>query len=313
MSKSKTAYLLSVDDLKNPLGLSKEYRIAVIHEFHPLGEIDPDLTRRVVRYIIDGTDETVLLAAGGRADAGKTLYLAGIRNWNAFAKEKVARQQRAKVLCPTFSVIGKSGTPAKPQPEPTKPAAAESDKKLSPLEIARKQGAAQVEGVPPHDPSFAVPPVVLQRLGEVFEALGRVDRGPQFQPATGWPAWLWFLVGEWLNAYQKETSNAQLPARLVTFWDELCRATGVPSELLARVVADRETHERLKSLRTIYYHTGRIDTFFDEWGTFAARFPQVLVELLARPSAEDRLHTLKLMEENQIAPVELIDTLVNVA
>lgn len=313
MSKSKTAYLLSVDDLKNPLGLSKEYRIAVIHEFHPLGEIDPDLTRRVVRYIIDGTDETVLLAAGGCAKAGTELALAGITNWHAHAKVTAARQQRAKVICPTFSVVGKSGTPPKPQPEPTKPAAAQADEKLNPLELARRQGAAKVQAVPPHDPSFEVPPAVLQRLGEVFEALGRVDRGPQFQPVPGWPAWLCFLVAEWLNADQSGASNGHLPARSISFWDSLCRATGVPSDLLVRVVADRESHQRLVSLRTYYAYSATINTFFDGWGPFAAQYPAVLIELLARPGAEDRLHTLMVLTQNNVAPIELVDTLVNVA
>ncbi len=57
--------ILSVSELQNPNGLPKALVEAFIADLGRLAEIDREVARRTIRYVVDGTDEDVLLALSG--------------------------------------------------------------------------------------------------------------------------------------------------------------------------------------------------------------------------------------------------------
>lgn len=57
--------VLSVSELSNPCGLPKALVEAFITNLGRLAELDADIARRTTRYVVDGTDEDVLLTLSG--------------------------------------------------------------------------------------------------------------------------------------------------------------------------------------------------------------------------------------------------------
>ncbi|MGF1581205.1 MAG: DUF4132 domain-containing protein [Gemmataceae bacterium] len=100
VKKQKTKEL----ELKNAAKLSKTALKALIQDFQRLEGLSADVSEKLIRYIVDGTDEEVLLSVGNLKDVEKTYLLAfsKFQHWELtlkirgdripflFPKEKVA-------------------------------------------------------------------------------------------------------------------------------------------------------------------------------------------------------------------------------
>jgi HEAT repeat protein len=90
---------LKPSQLQNPLQLNKEHLEGVIKCLGRLAELDEDLAARTIRYVVDGTDDEVLLALGGQKQAAEALRLTGqptsVTNWQ---QVRDAMQERAQLL-----------------------------------------------------------------------------------------------------------------------------------------------------------------------------------------------------------------------
>ncbi len=89
-----TQQILKDIGLQNPHGLTKDHIHAIAQHFGRLRELDEKTAARTVRYVIDGTDEEVLLTLGGMKDAVTVLFLTprsqagNYGNFQAAAKER---------------------------------------------------------------------------------------------------------------------------------------------------------------------------------------------------------------------------------
>ncbi len=103
----KTSALLSAKDLRNPHKLDRSFVDSVIAPFSHVNADDADVARRLVRYIVDGTDSEVVLEAAGRVSIGTALSLHhtflsnNVQAWKLMAKRVKERQE---CLWPTKAV-----------------------------------------------------------------------------------------------------------------------------------------------------------------------------------------------------------------
>ena len=92
---------LKDSEFQNPDGLTKEHVQAIVRHFGRLAKLDEAAAARTVRYVVDGTDEEVLLTVGGMKEAGKVLSLSGIhQHKDDYGEAHAARKERARVLQP---------------------------------------------------------------------------------------------------------------------------------------------------------------------------------------------------------------------
>jgi hypothetical protein len=106
---SKYTPLAAIKDFKNPHKLHNNYLDALIHYFSQVDEVDAERVRRLLRFIIDGTDGDVLLELAGRPSIGKWLrlhqsFLAA--NDNAYKLTQKKNKEREKFLWPESQVAG---------------------------------------------------------------------------------------------------------------------------------------------------------------------------------------------------------------
>src|SRR5262249_43237013 len=72
---SKSAPLLSAKDLKNPHKLDRSFVDSLVSHVSQVNAEDADLARRLIRFVVDGTDSQVVLELGGRSSIGTSLRL----------------------------------------------------------------------------------------------------------------------------------------------------------------------------------------------------------------------------------------------
>jgi hypothetical protein len=70
------ASALKPSQLQNPHGLTREHLASILHCLGRLAELDAAVAARAIRYVVDGTDEDVLLVLGGMKEAARSLRLA---------------------------------------------------------------------------------------------------------------------------------------------------------------------------------------------------------------------------------------------
>jgi hypothetical protein len=97
-----TQQILKASELKNPHGLSKDHINCIVRHFGRLAKLDQQAAARTVRYIIDGTDEDVLLTVGGMKEAARALCLTGIPHSSPqdYGDARAALKERAPMLRP---------------------------------------------------------------------------------------------------------------------------------------------------------------------------------------------------------------------
>src|SRR5262249_36503414 len=79
---------------------SGEHLNALVNYLGRLGQVDESLPVRVVQYVVDGSDEEVLLTLGGAKDAGDALALFHTLNPGNWVQLKSALEERASLLRP---------------------------------------------------------------------------------------------------------------------------------------------------------------------------------------------------------------------
>jgi hypothetical protein len=96
---------LKPSELKNPDKLTKDHLNKVTHYLSRLKELDAQVAARTIRYVVDGTDEEVLLTLAGMKKAAETLRLANKtfspQTWNQL---RDAAKERAHIMRPGVSV-----------------------------------------------------------------------------------------------------------------------------------------------------------------------------------------------------------------
>src|SRR5581483_1091597 len=83
---------------KNPLGLNKDFVAKLTAHLGRLGEVDPELAGRTLRFVIDDEDEDVVLTLGGLPQTGAALCVqtaASTQNWKLIQK---VTEERAAVF-----------------------------------------------------------------------------------------------------------------------------------------------------------------------------------------------------------------------
>ncbi len=96
---------LKASELQDPHGLTKDHVHAIARHFGRLAKLDESAAARTVRYIIDGTDEEVLLTLGGMQDAARMLCLSGVRfggtaTGGTYQEAQAVLKERARLLRP---------------------------------------------------------------------------------------------------------------------------------------------------------------------------------------------------------------------
>lgn len=93
--------LLKKSAYKNPDGLSKDHIAAIAQHLGRLEPLDANVAARAVRHVVDGGDESVLLALGGVPDAGKVMAIGPGYNFVDFL---AIANERARVFQPDGKV-----------------------------------------------------------------------------------------------------------------------------------------------------------------------------------------------------------------
>src|SRR5436309_2476613 len=101
-----TKQVVKPSGLQNPDNLDKDYFNALIGYLGRLKEVDPQVALRTIRYVINGSDEDVLLTLGGLKDAAEALELGGVSTMYNYDRARNATRARARLLRP--------GTPVAP-------------------------------------------------------------------------------------------------------------------------------------------------------------------------------------------------------
>jgi HEAT repeat protein len=98
----KTKELVKSANFSNPDGLSKEHLNALALHLGRLAELDAQVAAAALRYVVDGSDEEVLLTLGGMKDAAQALMLSGLSYPQSAQWEKMRNtwKERALVLFP---------------------------------------------------------------------------------------------------------------------------------------------------------------------------------------------------------------------
>lgn len=108
MSKKE---ILAPGDLQNPLKLAKPLLAAVIGEFTLLRELKPSLAEKVIRYVVDGTEPSILLELAGEKDALDAMSMIaqstlgrGVKRYEAVTTARGKLLEAAGTSPPEFQV-----------------------------------------------------------------------------------------------------------------------------------------------------------------------------------------------------------------
>jgi hypothetical protein len=93
---------LKPTDLKNPHNLNKEHVAAIVQYLSRLGELDADVAERVIRFVVDGEGEEVLLTLGGMKDAAVKLGLVYNSPPHTYELYQHLQRERARMNGPNY-------------------------------------------------------------------------------------------------------------------------------------------------------------------------------------------------------------------
>jgi HEAT repeat protein len=99
-----TKQILKPADLKNAVGLKKDHLSALIRYLACLENLDDALADHAVRYVVEGTDEDVLLRLGGQKEAADILRLDGTGMHTPWQQFQAGTKERARIWRPGHPV-----------------------------------------------------------------------------------------------------------------------------------------------------------------------------------------------------------------
>ena len=247
--------VLQPGDLKNPTGLGKQPLTAIIADLSYL--VVSERAKKAIRYVVDGTDDDVVIQLGGDVTASRELGLTSGANVNNYKLQRIQQRNRVDIC---------KGKPA---------------------------------------------PGVMIRLGQLYEAMVRAS-GKPVNPPKGCPGWLVMIMMELLGASYGAHPDQKLDYT-VRDLEALFREGDIPSEMLVRMLLDREVLQQVFSQYAWFFYTPDRLGKLEKASEFLAEQLPTVREILKQGNAEQRVNALNNLAAFGFDPALLADDLTALA